>query len=510
MSYRTRIKMMFAKAVLAMILGTVVRVSGSADQLYEDFFFWKLGHMDGPHTDSRALGISRDGKTAVGATVVVDATRAWRMDVEWMMSTTEGVPPPLYNELFVQEDIGLIAPSRPSSAHAASNMDVAELTDGVCLGYNKTIPYDDAVLPWCDSKPVGTYLNGRNSYSVEWLAEVFTDSADVDNNFIPIQDFGGGLADMVAYGVSADGTVMVGCGNNRRGLKGFYAEMEDAILGLTDPAYYELTIVESDSVTGESVSLKTSCVQAVSEDGTVMVGYGSLGKRGNRAFVAIVSGYDETTGEPILESSILNPLDGDKSSEAYALTEDDDGNIFVAGKSDSEACIWWLGTDDVTGFVEWVALGIGGLKEGPSPGSAATGIAWRGDAEAGDLIVVGHSETIHEPSEAFVWTGNACQEDDCQPDLGDQKQMLDLEYILTKTGAGEVSGMGSRWVLVEATDVSSVPKEYDPNCGSGETLVVSCNRETRITGWGTNPERSTEAFVVTAYPDGLLDLGAEG
>ena len=38
---------------------------------YEDFFFWKLGHLDGPHASSKALGISRDGHVAVGATLVV-------------------------------------------------------------------------------------------------------------------------------------------------------------------------------------------------------------------------------------------------------------------------------------------------------------------------------------------------------------------------------------------------------------------------------------------------------
>jgi hypothetical protein len=36
------------------------------------FYFWKLGHMDGPHDSSQALGISRDGKVAVGSTAVVD------------------------------------------------------------------------------------------------------------------------------------------------------------------------------------------------------------------------------------------------------------------------------------------------------------------------------------------------------------------------------------------------------------------------------------------------------
>lgn len=310
---------------------------------------------------------------------------------------------------------------------------------------------------------------------------------------------------MVATDVSADGTIMAGYGHNKRGAKAFYANMTEAILDpLIEPTPHELTIQDSVSLQ----SLKTSRVEAMSADGLTFVGFGSLGRRGNRAFIATVIGYD-SEGEPELESRILEPQDGDRTSEAYALTEDDEGNFYVAGRSDTEACIWWNETD----VGDWVALGLGGLVEGSSPNSAATGIAWRNDTEAGDLIVVGYSESIHEPSEAFVWTGNACLEDDpdCEQPLPDHKPMLDLEYILTKTGAGEISGMGSRWVLKEATGVSSVPKD-DPTCfGTGDTgMIVSCNRETRITGWGTNPERSTEAFIVTAYPDGFLDLGAEG
>ena len=87
----------------------------------EGYYFWRLGHMDGPHDSAKALGISRDGKVAVGSTVVVDFTRAWRLDIDWAIATDDGVPP-LYNELQVQEDIGVIAPSRPSAAHAASDM----------------------------------------------------------------------------------------------------------------------------------------------------------------------------------------------------------------------------------------------------------------------------------------------------------------------------------------------------------------------------------------------------
>ena len=87
----------------------------------EDFYFWRLGHMDGPHDSAKALGISRDGKVAVRPTVVVNYLHAWRCDIDWAIATDDGVPP-LYNELQVQEDIGVIAPSRPSAAYAASDL----------------------------------------------------------------------------------------------------------------------------------------------------------------------------------------------------------------------------------------------------------------------------------------------------------------------------------------------------------------------------------------------------
>ena len=57
--------------VVGAILATGLLVSAQDED--SPFYFWRLGHMDGPHDMSQALGISRDGKTAVGATLVVDA-----------------------------------------------------------------------------------------------------------------------------------------------------------------------------------------------------------------------------------------------------------------------------------------------------------------------------------------------------------------------------------------------------------------------------------------------------
>ena len=52
---------------------------------------------------------------------MVDFYRAWRCDIDWAIATDDGVPP-LYNELQVQEDIGIVVPSRFSAAYASSDM----------------------------------------------------------------------------------------------------------------------------------------------------------------------------------------------------------------------------------------------------------------------------------------------------------------------------------------------------------------------------------------------------
>ena len=275
-------------------------------QAQDEFYFWRWGHMDGPHDMSKALGISRDGRVAVGTTLVVDFTRAWRSDIDWAIATDDGVPP-LYNELQVQEDIGVIAPSRPSAAYGASDM------------LNEPTGYDlpNLSLDWGGSTAVGTYMLGTVSYSVQWLLPVL-DSVD-DGDYVTIPDFGGGLSDMAAMDVTNDGIIMVGYGNTKRGQMGFYADMTDPLL----PVVKQLTI--QDAVTLQT--LRASSAQAVSEDGTIIAGYGST-KSANRAFVSTV--LDATTDPITLESYILPLLGGGKFAEAYAMTPD--GSV-IAGRS---------------------------------------------------------------------------------------------------------------------------------------------------------------------------------
>jgi uncharacterized membrane protein len=444
-----------------------------------DFWFWRLGHLDGPHVSSQAFGISRDGKVAVGSTLVVDFVEAWRLDIDWAISTGDG-DAPLYNELQVQEKIGGLA------AYAASDMTV---TDCLYDRWDKEEPTHEENFDWCGSLPVGTLTTGTVSYAAEWLwVDVYYDEQAEVPNYLAIPDFGGGISDMKANDVSADGIILVGTGNTMSGEQAFRADTtvvdEDLVpipvqLTITDMYYTEQT-------------LHTSSAQAVSADGTIIAGYGATAT-GNRAFVTTFLGIDETTGEAILESYVLPNLDGGSSAEAYALTVTDEGVIYVAGRSDSpkgpQACIWFKGDDSETPEIEtWLVKGLGGLSK-DSLDSMATGIVHRPGSTAGELMVVGKSKSILYDSEAFVWTGNPVLEPDGPYTLPDGKTneyigyMYDMEYILIKAGAGEYSGMGSSWVLNEATGVA-----------------LNEDDTARIVGWGTSPEGGTEAWLVTGFP----------
>lgn len=465
----------------------------------DGYYFWRLGHMDGPHDSSKALGISRDGKVAVGATQVVDFLKAFRIDIDWAIATGDGIAP-LYNELQVQEKMG------NGEAYAASNKTVDPCS------YDKLDPEDSSSvdnLEWCGSLPVGTLMTGTVSYAAEWLwaLDPLVDPSVADPNYLAIPDFGGGISDMKANDVSADGTILVGTGNVQTGPVAFRADTTTATVdsetGQTVVAPVQLTITEATEENPDGQTLQTSSAQAVSADGTVIAGYGGT-KTGNKAFVTIFEGTEadaEGNVTAILTSTILPSMAGGKFAEAYALTVTDGGVVYIAGRSDSpkgpQACIWFEGDDPTTTDVveTWSVKGIGGLSK-KKYDSVATAIVYRPGSTAGDLMVVGKSQSILYPSEAFVWTGNPVFEPDGPYTLPDGNvndyigYMYDLEKILIKTGAAESSGMGSAWVL---NDCTGVALSDVVNAGDNGPSA-------RIVGWGTNPEGGIEAWLVTNFP----------
>ena len=117
--------------------------------------------------------------------------------------------------------------------------------------------------------------------------------------------------------------------------------------------------------------------------------------------------------------------------------------------------------------------GLGGLSK-KKLDSVATGIAYKAGSTAGDLMVVGRARASSTPRRPSSGPATPCSR---TTSIG---YLYDLEYILIKTGAAETSGMGSQWILNEATGVSA----------AGD----------RIVGWGTNPEGGIEAWLVTGFP----------
>ena len=227
----------------------------------DGYYFWRLGHMDGPHDMSMALGISRDGKVAVGTTDVVDKWKAFRIDIDWAISTGDGIAP-LYNELQVQEGIGL------GAAYAASDKDGLD-NDGnaVDCDYDKVDTEFNSRTDnfvWCGSQPVGTLMKGTVSYAAEWLFALVPEEEATDEdplNYLGIPDFGGGLSDMAANDVSADGTIIVGTGNVKTGPVAFLADMTTATVdpetGETVVVPVQLIITEATE-TEEGQTLQTS------------------------------------------------------------------------------------------------------------------------------------------------------------------------------------------------------------------------------------------------------------
>lgn len=249
---------MRSKAVLILFLVLLLGATGAVGWAQdEDVHFWRLRHMDGPHDSSKAQGESRDGKVAVGSTLDVDFQRARSLDIDRGIATDDGLPP-LFNELQAQEDIGTVVLSPMSTADAAS--------DVTCIShiYDKS-SNDSLKLGWCGSTPVGSLGVGTVSYAAQWLLPA-SDSLD-EGEYCTIPDFGGGLPEMQAVDVSAEGSIIAGYGNTERGLRGRRADT--AVVG-EDEVSIPVQLETRNDPTEQT--LRSSSAQAVSADGTIIDG----------------------------------------------------------------------------------------------------------------------------------------------------------------------------------------------------------------------------------------------
>ena len=441
------------------------------------FYMWKLGHMDGPHTSSRGLGISRDGKFAVGTTLVVNRQKAWRTDNDWLIGTDDGVPP-LENELFVQQAVGI------GVATCSSDLAFAGGTDTYNL--DKDYPL---ICPWGGSKVAGQIMEGTNPrLALLWNENEVCDPDDPSDPVLSYltPDFGGGLSQIIAKDISSNGDTMIGYGYTNKGKEGFIANDLYMYTPTADPTDNEFVLFRNGTTT-----FKKRQYEACSEDGTIFVGYGTKTRNGdNVAFVSRVLSYDDTlTTYTIpkveLETVELPPLAGSPGPvEAYAISND--GTV-VGGTSNGKPVIWFQEVGASTWVEGWVVKDIGTCQPGhPFSNAKVTGIIATPGGAAGDYMAIGTATTSFEPQEAFIWKGNANSDVVVCPDYDAThgEALYRLEYVLTHTGAGEASSAGSDWVYTAANGIAiGFDHMNEPD-------------NIRILGSGINPEGGEEAFLM--------------
>jgi probable HAF family extracellular repeat protein len=276
-----------------------------------------------------------------------------------------------------------------------------------------------------------------------------------------------------AYGVSGDGSVIVGTGFAGRG---------DPLVGLDAASYqaFRWTVAGGMQGLGFLQGGDTSEALAVSSDGSVIVGMASTATGGLQAFR-----WTAATGLVALGTLSSGGLFG---SRANAVSSD--GSV-VAGASDVSfgfGAFRWTATDHMKGMGllpggQYVSIAIGVSADGSvivgSGDSAAGYEAFRwtaagglkslGDLPGGSVaseamavsadgsIVVGHGTTDAGP-EAFIW--------DVTHGMRNLRQVLVDDYGYNMTG----------WQLVDATGISA----------DGRTIV----------GWGANPSGEGESYMI--------------
>ncbi len=326
-----------------------------------------------------------------------------------------------------------------------------------------------------------------------------------------------------AYGVSADGSVVVGQSRSASGLEAFRWTSGGGMVGLGDlpggDFYSEAVAVSADGsvVVGQSRSASgleafrwtssggmsgigdlpggsfSSNARAVSADGAVVVGEGSS-KQGIQAF-------RWTSGDGMVE---LSDLPGGSFSNASAWGASADGSVVVGvgfSQQGIEAFRWtsgggMVGLGDLPGGeVNSYALGVsadGSVIVGrgnSASGSEAFrwtsggGIVGLGDLPGGifhseAVAVSADGSVVVGPStsalgiEAFRWTSDG--------------GMVNLRDFLVEHGVSNLTD----WTLIWASGVSA----------DGNTIV----------GFGTNPDGYQEAWIATVPEPATITLAATG
>jgi len=353
--------------------------------------FRGVGDLDGGIFSSSAYGVSGDGSVVVGRSKSASGTEAFR----WVA------------------DGGMIG--------------LGDLEGGSFFGGSTDVSGDGAVVVGFSKSSPG-HDDNKGEEAFLWT------KAD---GMAGLSTLGGGHLWSCAYGVNADGSVVVGWSGLEYGVEGreaFRWRANGGMVGLGDLDGGDFYSWASD----------------VSADGSVVVG-ASKSASGEDAREA----FRWTADDGMVG---LGRLEG--SSEAYAVSAD--GSVVVGAS----------GTDSRQEAFRWTEeSGIVGLGDLPGSGFWSTASAVSADGS----VVVGHSESASGGNEAFIWD--------------EENGMRSLKYVLTNDYGLDLDG----WRLQSATGISD----------DGRTIV----------GYGFHPDNlgNPEAWIATVPEPAtlfLLGLGA--
>ncbi len=339
-------------------------------------------------------------------------------------------------------------------------------------------------------------------------------SAGATASFTALGDLAGGLTMSLAYGVSDDGSTVVGESDSAAGREAFRWTAAAGMIGLGDLSGGAF----------DSYSLD------VSVDGSVVVG-ASVSAAGNEAFrwtqISSMIGLGDLPGGG---NPTVNPF------YSHARAVSDDGSL-VAGYSHSalgvEAMSWTSGTGmvglgDLPGGIfdsigydvsadGLVVVGHGHSASGKEAmrWTSGTGMVGLGDLPGGIFesvalgvssdgsIVLGHSNSA-SGGEAFLWTQSGGM-----VGLGDLPGGIFDSYAFDASDDGSIvvgrghSALGQEAVVWDNSSGMQEVKQILVNGGinlTGWTLVeatgISADGRTLV-GWGFNPSGNFEAWIAT-------------
>ena len=360
-----------------MLIGTTsVLWSGFCSVVSAAPSFQGLGDLPGGTFYSQAYGVSADGRVVVGVSNSASGSEAFR----WENGVMTGL---------------------------------SDLPGGNFNSVARAITPDGSVI-------VGMCYSTAGNEACKWQDGVITGLGYLPPNNYPSS---------AAYGVSADGSTIVGGARVGPGDNGWHAArwVNGVITGYTLPGYAQAE------------------AWIVSRDGSIFVGHawnaGSVPQEAFRCVNGVMTSLGDFPG-------------GMLSSSANGMSPA--GGVLVGGGNASsgyEAARWDNG----------VMVGLGHIPGGTS--------SWGYGCSQNGLIVTGH-DTVNSNLTAMIW--------DSAHGMRDLKSVLVSDYGLDLTG----------WTLSLAHRASD----------DGNTIV----------GWGTNPSGQTEGWIASICntdtdSDGVLD-----